>query len=132
VFSRQAYLSLDYLKKSGIVVKTDPNVNIVNWIKEKQSAGDFGLLSLNWPDLLHIEKLHIDDKEPLRLEQEAFLQAVADKGLKPEVSAEEGLAAMECAQRILTSIGKHRWEKGAKNVTVLNSPVKNESISLES
>ena len=110
VFSRQAYLSLDYLKKSGIVIKADPNVNVVNWIKKQQKAGDFNLLSVNWPDLLHIEQLVIDDKEPLRLEQEAFLRAVADRTLRPEVSAEEGLAAMECAEKILASIKKHKWD----------------------
>ena len=110
VFSRQAYLSLDYLKKSGIVIKADPNVNVVNWIKQQQKAGDFNLLSVNWPDLLHIEQLVIDDKEPLRLEQDAFLRAVADKTLRPEVSAEEGLAAMECAEKILASVKKHKWD----------------------
>jgi len=110
VFSRQAYLSVDYFKKSGIIIKADPNVNAVNWIKERQDAGDFDLTTANWPDLLHIEQLHIDDKEPLRLEQEAFLEAVADKTQKPEVSAEEGLAAMECAEKILASIKKHKWD----------------------
>jgi len=110
VFSRQGYLSVDYLKKSGIIIKTDPNINIINWIKERQSAGDFNLLSVNWPDLLHIEELVIDDKEPLRVEQEAFLRAVADKNVLPEVSAEDGLAAMECAEKILASVRKHKWE----------------------
>jgi len=110
VFSRQAYLSVDYFKKSGIVIKTDPNVNVVNWIKAQQSKPGFNPLSANWPDLLHIEQLVIDDKEPLRLEQEAFLRAVADKTLTPEVSAEEGLAAMECAEKILASVKKHKWE----------------------
>lgn len=109
VFSRQAYLSVDYFKKSGIIIKAAPNVNIVNRIKKLQDAGEFNLLNVNWPDLLHIEQLVIDDKEPLRLEQETFLQAVADTALKPEVSAEEGLAAMECAEKILASIKRHKW-----------------------
>ncbi len=110
VFSRQAYLSVDYLKKSGIVIKADPNINIVNWIKKQQSKEGFNLLNVNWPDLLHIEQLDIDDKEPLRLEQESFLRSVADRGAKPEVSAEEGLAAMECAEKILASVKKHKWD----------------------
>ena len=101
---------MDYLKKSGIVIKADPNVNVVNWIKEQQSKPDFNPLSVNWPDLLHIEQLDVDDKEPLRFEQEAFLLACADKHLKPEVSAEEGLAAMECAEMILASVKKHKWD----------------------
>ncbi len=110
VFSPQGYLSVDYFKKTGIIIKADPNVNVVHWIKERQDAGDFDLTTVNWPDLLHIEQLHIDDKEPLRLEQEAFLEAVADKTQRPEVSAEEGLAAIECAEKILASIKKHKWD----------------------
>ena len=110
VFSRQAYLSLDYFKKSGIVIKTEPNIDVVQWVRERKKAGDFNLLTVNWPDLLHIEELSIDDREPLRVEQEAFLRAVGDKSFRPEVSAEDGLAAMECAEMILASIQKHKWD----------------------
>jgi len=110
VFSRQAYLSLDYFKKTGTVIKAGPNADVVKKIRELQKGGKLGLLTANWSDLLHIEKLDIDDKEPLRVEQEAFLRAVADKTLRPEVSAEEGLAAMECAEMILESARKHKWD----------------------
>jgi predicted dehydrogenase len=110
VFSRQAYLSLDFLKKEGVVIKTDPNIDVVKWIKQKQDEGNFDFTGVNWPDLLHIEQLDIDDKEPLRVEQEAFLNAVADSNLRPEVTAEEGLAALECAEEILKSLKEHRWD----------------------
>lgn len=109
VFSKQAYLSMDYLKKSGIIIKADPNINVVKWIQEQKEAGTFDLTTVNWPDLLHVEQLDIDDKEPIRLEQDAFLQAVTNRELTPEVSAQEGLAALECAKKILTSVKKHRW-----------------------
>ncbi len=110
VFSRQAYLSLDFLKKEGIVIKTDPNKDVVNWVKEKQSQGNFDFTGVNWPDLLHIEQLDIDDREPLRVEQEAFLNAVADKNNRPEVTAAEGLAALKCAEEILKSVKEHKWD----------------------
>jgi predicted dehydrogenase len=109
VFTRQAYLSVDYLKKSGIVIKTDPNKNVVEWIRAQQQRGDFNPASVNWLDLLHIEPLEIDDKAPIRLEQEAFLRAVKDRSFTPEVSAEEGLAALRCAQQILRAVKKHKW-----------------------
>jgi predicted dehydrogenase len=110
VFSRQAYLSADFIKKSGTVIKADPNINVLEWIKQHKTRGDFDLTGVNWPDLLHIEQLDVDDKEPLRIEQEAFLEAVRDRALAPEVSAEEGLAALECAEMILASIKKHKWD----------------------
>jgi len=111
VFSRQAYLTVDYLRKSGIIIKADPNINVLKWIKGHKETGDFDLTSVNWPDLLHIEQLDVDDKEPIRLEQEAFLQAVTDRECTPEVSAQEGLAALECAQKILASVKKHKWKE---------------------
>ncbi len=110
VFSRQAYLSVDYLKKSGIIVKTDPNDNVVEWIKQQRESGELDLTSVNWPDLLHIEQLQIDDKEPIRLEQEAFLRAVRDRSFRPEVSAEEGFAALKCAQKIIACVKRHKWD----------------------
>jgi predicted dehydrogenase len=110
LFSRQAYLSVDYFKKTGTVIKADPNIDVVDKIRQLKKEGKFGLLKASWPDLLHIEKLEIDDKEPLRLEQEAFLLACADKMLRPTVSAEEGLVALECAEKILACVQEHRWD----------------------
>jgi predicted dehydrogenase len=110
VFSREAYLSVDYFKKTGVVIKAAPNVNVVEKIRELKKSGSFALLTAGWQDLLHVEKLDVSDAEPLRLEQEAFLRAAADKALRPEVSAEDGLAAMECAEMILKSMQKHSWD----------------------
>jgi predicted dehydrogenase len=115
VFSRQAYLSLDYLKKDGIIIKANPNVNVLKWIKEQKSANNFDLMTVNWPDLLHIEHLVIDDKEPVRLQQEAFLRSVVDQEAAPEVSAEEGLAALKCAGKILASVKKRKWDVASES-----------------
>ncbi len=110
VFSKQAYLSVDYFKKTGSVIKAEPNVNIAEKVRELTSGSKFDLLKARWKDMLHIEKLNVGEKEPLRLEQELFLKAVMDKDSSPEVSAVEGLAAMECAEMILKSIVEHKWE----------------------
>ncbi len=110
LFSRQAYLSLDYFKKEGIVIKAAPNVDVVNWIRQQQQNENFDFANVNWPDMLHIEQLDIEDGEPLRLEQQAFLKAVADKDSQPEVTAEDALAAMQCAEMILESARNHKWD----------------------
>lgn len=111
VFSRQAYLSLNFFEKTGTIIKADTdNIKLINKIRQLKQGGKFDLLKTDWTKLVHYEKLQIDDNEPLRLEQEVFLRAVANKASKPEVSAEEGLAAMECAEKILASVKKHKWE----------------------
>ena len=110
VFSKQAYLSLDYLKKTGTIVRASPNIDVVEKIRRLKKTGRFDFLKMDWTGLLKVERLDIDDTEPLRLEQEAFLKAVAGEVDRPEVSAEEGLAAMECAEQILAAVKEHRWE----------------------
>ena len=110
VFSRQAYLSLDYLSKTGRVVKADLNDDLIEKVRALRRGSKLDLLKVNWLDLVHVEELDIDDREPLRVEQEAFLRAVADNTQEPEVSAKEGLAAMECAELILAAVKKHSWE----------------------
>lgn len=109
VFSRQAYLSLDYFRKEGIVIKADQNIDLVKWIREHQEAQDFDFSTVNWKDLLHIEQLQIEDAEPLKVEQQSFLQAVLDKSKRPEVTGAEGLAALECAEKILEGVKSHHW-----------------------
>ena len=111
VFSPQAYVSVDYFKKTGIIIKADPNTNVVKWIQERRLADDFDFTKVNWPDLLHIEQLQIDDKEPVRLQQEAFLRAVRDRAYTPEVTAAEGLAAITCAQGIVNRVKKNNWDR---------------------
>lgn len=110
VFSRQGYLSLDYFRKEGVAIKAGPNIDVMKWIREKQEAEDFDFSTVNWCDLLTIEQLEIDDREPLRVEQESFIAAVAGKEKRPEVTGEEGLAALECGGMILDAIKKHKWE----------------------
>jgi predicted dehydrogenase len=109
IFSRQAYLSLDYHKKQGIVIKTDPNNDVVKWIREHQEEQDFDFSTVNWTEMLHIEQLDIAETEPLKVEQQAFLKAVVDPSCRPEVTAEEGLAALECAEKILACVRQHKW-----------------------
>jgi predicted dehydrogenase len=112
VFSRQAYLSLDFFRKDGIVIQADKNIDLVKWIREHQEKQDFDFSTVNWPDLLHIEQLQIEDAEPLKVEQESFLNAILDQSKRPEVTGAEGLAALECAEQILASIKQHRWDEG--------------------
>ena len=109
VFSEEAYLSLDYLKKSGVAVTKAGNIDMVQWLQDQQAQGKkLDPLSLNWQQLVRVETLDIEDKQPLELEQEAFLAAVRE-GTGPQVSAEDAIAAMELAQRITAKIAEHTW-----------------------
>jgi predicted dehydrogenase len=52
---------------------------------------------------MKVEELDIDDVEPLRAQLDAFVTSVTDH-TPPVVTAEEGLAAVDVARRIVESI----------------------------
>lgn len=110
VFSEEAYLSLDYLKKNGTMISKVANIDMVQWLREKQDKdGQIDLLNTDWTKLINVQNLDIDDQEPLRLEQESFVQAVIEKS-PPQVSAEDAIAAMELAEKIVGEIKNHEWD----------------------
>jgi len=110
IFSEDAYLSLDYLKKSGTMISKTANIDMVHELRQQMNEdGEIDLFGTDWTKLVRMETLDIDDREPLRLEQEAFVQAVIDK-TRPQVSAEDAVAAMELAEKIVEKISHHTWE----------------------
>ena len=105
VFSPDAYVSLDYQKKYGIVARRGENLGAIREAVTKIRSGEIEDLSqLNYTDLVQVEELKIDDIEPLRAQLESFLEAVRTGG-RPVVSAEDGTAAVELAARIVDAIG---------------------------
>ena len=121
VFSEDAYLSLDYLKKTGTMISKTANIDMLQELRKGQTAnGEIDLLGTDWSKLVNVEVLDIDDREPLCLEQESFIDAVINK-TTPEVSAEDAIAAMELAERIVSEIGKHRWD-GNSGAGILSVP----------
>jgi len=111
IFSEEAYLSVDYGKKVGIVIKKSENLDLIQMARE-QDVEDLAELaeSVDYAKLLKVEQLVVDDSnEPLRCQAEAFRQTVVD-GAPPVVSAREGLAAVRVAHQIVESIKRHRWD----------------------
>jgi predicted dehydrogenase len=104
VFSADAYVSLDYQKRYGIVARRGENLTAIRDAVARIRSGEISDLSqLNFMDLVQVEELAIDEIDPLRAELESFLNAAQGK-TPPEVTAEQGLAAVELATRIVQSI----------------------------
>lgn len=109
VFSEQAYLSLDYQKKNGIAVKKAANLDLLKLAREKNAQDLAELAGMDFSSMVKVEPLQIDDVEPLRAELQAFLKSVST-GEPPEVSAADGLAALELAERIVAACREHGWK----------------------
>ena len=108
VFSNDAYVSVDYQKRYGIVAHRSGNVDAIRDAVAKIRSGEIQDLSdLNFADLVTVQELAIDDADPLRAELESFVNAVRNR-TAPEVPAEDGLAAVELAERIVAAIPKQR------------------------
>ena len=110
VFSADAYVSIDYQKKYGMVARKTENLSAIRDAVTRIRSGEIDDLSqLNFAELVNIEELQIDDTEPLRAELDAFVYSVTT-GEPPEVPAEDGLAAVETATRIVEAIDHQKLE----------------------
>ncbi len=111
IFSEAGYLSVDYAKRVGIVIKKSENLDLID-LARKMDAADLAELALSadYTRLVKFEELKIASAvEPLRKQAEAFCRCVAE-GADPVVTGRDGLAAVRCAEAITASIQSHRWD----------------------
>jgi predicted dehydrogenase len=115
IFSDEAYLSVDYGKKVGLVVNKSQNLDLIQMARD-MNIDDLADLaqSVDYTKLLKVEQLVIDDSiEPLRLQAQAFRDSVAGL-IEPVVSARQGLAAVQVASDIVDHIKHHKWDGTGK------------------
>ena len=111
VFSEQAYLSVDYQARKGLVVRKSENLDLIRMARKVgvENLADLAQ-KVDYTSLVNVEQLQVDDSaEPLRRQAEAFVRAI-EQGVRPEVSAEDGLAALSLAHRITDAIKAHQWD----------------------
>src|SRR5207248_9725769 len=94
-----------YQKKYGMIARKTQNLAAIrDAVAQIRSGRIEDLSELNFTELVNVEELAIDDVEPLRAELEAFVASVT-LGAPVEVPAEDGLAAVELAERIVREMG---------------------------
>ena len=109
LFSPTAYVSVDYQKKAGAVITKTANEKELELVRREVKAGNItDLMQLNYAELVKYEDLVIEDSEPVRTELENFQQAIR-RQCQPEVTGEDGLAAVDIAARIAKCIREHSW-----------------------
>ena len=104
VFEPDAYLSMDYGRKTGIVITKDSNLDLLKLARERDFKDLSQMANFDFGSMVNIEPLEVDDTiEPLRAEIESFLHAVRTD-TAPAVTGEDGAAAVELAERIVESL----------------------------
>ncbi len=123
VFAPTGYLTMDYQKKSGIAIKLADNLDLIRMAKERNFEDLSQMANLDFGSMVKIEPLQVEDTEPLRAEIESFLDSVQrarSAGSDPHpsangsersaaASAEDGVAAVELAQRITELVRDQDW-----------------------
>ncbi len=112
IFAETAYVSLDYQKRDGIIIRKTTNDAAIAEVRSRLAAGA-DLSDLDYSELVQLEKLAMDlpegQEDPLTAELTSFITAVRGKGLVA-VDGVAGLAAVDAAQRVQEAISAHRWE----------------------
>ena len=76
-------------------------------------AGGADLSDVNYMDLVTIDQLEMDipadEADQLTAQAKAFVNAIRS-GTKPVVTAEQGYAAVDAAERIVSAIQSHAWD----------------------
>jgi len=110
LFSHDMYVSADYHKKAGVVIRRTANQEQLDILKAKIHSGEVAeLADLDYTELVNYEPLTIEDREPLQVELEAFINAVRHR-TTPPVTGADGLRAVDIAEQITESIAEHAWQ----------------------
>jgi len=99
IISEDVYVSADFVKRSGMVVRKTANADQLADVRTRLASGE-DLSSINYLDLVTVDTLDIGEEEPLRLQIEDFLSSVRDQA-RPAVDAQAGFAAVRTAERIM-------------------------------
>ncbi len=127
IFSEEAYLSVDYGKKVGVVIQKEANLDLIQMARE-MDVDDIAELaqSVDYTKLLKVEELTPDDSvDPLTRQAEAFRRTV-EEGLPPACSAADGLAAVRTARKIVDCLEQHKWdgkESARTGLDIINKTV---------
>jgi predicted dehydrogenase len=112
VFAENAYVSLDYQKKVGIAITLDRNLDVLE-LARKHNVDDLAQLAgVDFGKMVQVEPLTIEPRDALEDELATFLECVRLRR-PPPVSAEDGVAAVRLAERIVDTIKGHRWDGDA-------------------
>jgi len=107
LFSENSYISLDYQKQEALIYKKSSKLTLKSLDTESKGVSNITeLKNFSFGDMLKIERIQMDNQEPLRKELESFVDCVIN-GKQPVVSGEEGIMAIKTAALIREEITKN-------------------------
>jgi predicted dehydrogenase len=100
-----AWIAIDYAKKQGVIARRGQNLEHLRETFAKVRSGEIAdPTKLSFSDMVKLEAVPVENTDQLLAEQEDFIGAVRN-GTRPTVSGEDGMAAVEVAERIVAAMG---------------------------
>ncbi len=105
LFSTDAYVSLDYVARQGVVYRADPRLKLSEFGAAGMDAlrASTNFIDLFQQGLLTMTQLEMGDHEPLAKEFEAFA-AAARREVLPAVTGRDGLEAIQVAEAVQNDV----------------------------
>lgn len=101
IVAEDAYVSIDFAKKNGLMIRRTANAEQLAKVREDLAAGR-DLSDLDYTDLVNIDPLEVDDADQLQMQLRDFV-AVVQQGGRPKVDVHAGFAAVRTAERIVAA-----------------------------
>lgn len=100
VYARDAFVSVDYAKKQGVIIRRGEHLDRLRQTAEKVRAGELRDTSgLNYADFVRMEPLPVTDTDQLRAQLDAFVASIT-MGAPVVVPAEHAIASVRLADQI--------------------------------
>ncbi len=101
LISEDTYVSADFVKGSGTIVRKTANAELLTQTRRRLEAGE-DLSHVDYLSLVNVDQLKVGNAEPLKLQIEDFLSAIRS-GRRPTVDVQAGFAAVQTANRIVAA-----------------------------
>ena len=99
MISEHTYISADFVKGTGTVVRKTANAEQLAEVRRRLEAGE-DLSHVDYLSLVKVDALPVGRAEPLKLQIEDFLSALRS-GRRPTADVQAGFAAVRTARRIV-------------------------------
>jgi len=112
-FQPHQYLSLDFARQDLLLIDVTAaaGMDMAQMAKLVHTRGDGTVMNGAPAPGMELRKIPVEAGEPLRLEMEAFLEAVRTRA-QPVVTVEDGRAALKLALEINAAIASHALRTG--------------------
>lgn len=110
VWSTAGFASIDFAARTASLIRVSERIRRRQFnVDDLPAAERLHVKDWLFDELLPVEPLAVDDRDPLTSELEDFADSVR-QARAPRVGGEQGQAALSLAEQVLAAIERHAWD----------------------